>query len=144
MSSPMEANLPRSQMTNQTVWIKSRKGRNQVDTSLQASANYFDADEPVLAQSTSKAPIAKLPTSSSNNPTAGSTDNVANPDRVLIIVEVSGENTEARGFRIKREHTIYTILKGASKSFGVDLARLVCTSRTQRVLIHKRNFQSFP
>lgn len=46
-------------------------------------------------------------------------------ERVLIIVEVAGGESEARGFRIKREHTIYTVLKGASKSFNLDVTKLV-------------------
>ncbi|THH05475.1 hypothetical protein EW145_g4769 [Phellinidium pouzarii] len=44
-------------------------------------------------------------------------------ERVLVIIEVLGNSQEARGFRIKREHTVNTVLKGASKVFKVDYTR---------------------
>lgn len=58
------------------------------------------------------------PASTLNSTSSGDSANGA--ERVLIIVEVAGGDSDARGFRIKREHTINTILKGASKNFSVD------------------------
>ena len=47
---------------------------------------------------------------------------------MLIIVEVAGGESEARGFRIKCGHSIYAVLKGASKSFEIDPSRLATLS----------------
>ncbi|EJD08176.1 uncharacterized protein FOMMEDRAFT_144221 [Fomitiporia mediterranea MF3/22] len=48
---------------------------------------------------------------------AGSGD----PERVLIIVEPPPDSIyETRGFRIRREHSVRTVLKGASKAFKID------------------------
>ncbi|KAH8110555.1 hypothetical protein DFH11DRAFT_1730239 [Phellopilus nigrolimitatus] len=55
---------------------------------------------------------------------SASTDrNNSDTKRVLIVVEVPDKEIEPRGFRIKREHTVQTVLKGAAKIFKVDYAR---------------------
>ncbi|KAI5122335.1 hypothetical protein M0805_002502 [Coniferiporia weirii] len=44
-------------------------------------------------------------------------------ERVLIIVEAPDSTEEPRGFRIKREHTVQTVLKGASNVFKIDFTK---------------------
>ncbi|KAL5531879.1 hypothetical protein ACEPAF_5442 [Sanghuangporus sanghuang] len=45
-------------------------------------------------------------------------------ERVLIVVEPPPDSIyEARGFRIRREHSVRTVLKGACKAFKIDYTR---------------------
>ena len=90
----------------------------------------FSDDLSSEERSTTKAPeTTKTKSAVSSGGTGNSQESTSTPERVLIIVEVAGGDSEARGFRIKREHTVYNILKGASKNFHIDPMKYVLSAK---------------
>ncbi|KAL5504563.1 hypothetical protein ACEPAH_7224 [Sanghuangporus vaninii] len=78
------------------------------------------------------APVSKTRSKAESSATAA-TDGAAaaamggsggDSERVLIVVEPPPDSIyEARGFRIRREHSVRTVLKGACKAFKIDYTK---------------------